>query len=283
MIDKTGVKRSFSRSAATYDAYSAVQKDIALELASLIRNLIVSCGGAGAHGPGASFPGPVLDIGCGTGGLIRLLENELPGARFYGCDMALPMLSRARDTRAGRPRALNVAAGDLESLPFKKGSFGVAVSSLAYQWAPDIARAFKEAGAVLKPGGLFILSTLGPGTLTELRESYSLAKKMSGLSARVEATAAFTDATDVRERLEAAGFEVLSIGDKKFIKSYRDMMELLTALKNVGAMGAPASEPAGLNKASIAKAAARIYMERFPCPGGIRATYDAVYAAARKR
>jgi SAM-dependent methyltransferase len=61
----------------------------------------------------------ILDIGCGTGELSRVLAEESPGD-VVGIDADLSLLSRARDR-------VPVLAGDARRLPFPDGTFDLVV------------------------------------------------------------------------------------------------------------------------------------------------------------
>jgi ubiquinone/menaquinone biosynthesis C-methylase UbiE len=94
----------------------------------------------------AGARGRTLEVGCGTG---RNLPLYPPHARVVAVDPARRNLSRAR-RRA--PGALLVQAS-AEALPFRSGSFDVAVASLVLCSVPDPARGLGEVRRVLAPGG----------------------------------------------------------------------------------------------------------------------------------
>lgn len=285
--DKDTIQRSFARAADTYDSSSALQKEVASDLARCVETLV---GGHDFIHPAFERAGlertltevrlsarteKILDVGCGTGNLAAELKKVCRGATVYASDIALPMLLRARENRA----EATLVASDCESLPFASSSFDMVTSSLAYQWAASLGAAFREAERVLRPGGLFVFSTLGPSTLNELRASYREATASSKGSPLME----FKGMDEISEDLREAGLELLSLEGMPVFKRYADLRELLRTLKNIGA-SPPLDKKRGLSTGAAIKEAGRVYAGRFPAPGGdgIIATYEVIFAAARK-
>ncbi|MGA8521816.1 MAG: ubiquinone/menaquinone biosynthesis methyltransferase [Candidatus Dormiibacterota bacterium] len=86
----------------------------------------------------------VIDLGCGTGDLCRVLGRA--GLRAVGVDMAAGMLAKAH-TAAPLVRA------DALQLPLRDASVDGAVSGFALRNVVDIAACFGEAARVIRPGG----------------------------------------------------------------------------------------------------------------------------------
>ncbi len=97
----------------------------------------------------------VLDLGCGTGMLFRLLSER---ADFVvGIDLSREMLRLAK-LKANERVALVQA--DADSLPFVDESFDAVVSMTMLQNVPDPAVTLKEIARVLRKGGLAIITSL---------------------------------------------------------------------------------------------------------------------------
>ncbi len=102
--------------------------------------------------PGA--PGPLLDAGCGTGGLMRRVAEELPTLAPVGLDF-MPDAALRAARKSGRP----VTAGDTNRLPFPDASFGAAVSiDVICHAGVDPAIALAELFRVLRPDGTLVLN-----------------------------------------------------------------------------------------------------------------------------
>jgi ubiquinone/menaquinone biosynthesis C-methylase UbiE len=102
--------------------------------------------------------GRVLDVGCGTANLLRLIADAGASASAYaGIDPAPRMLGVAR----GKARASGLRGGfagaTAEALPFADGAFDVAVSaSTLHDW-DDAGAGLAEIRRVLRPGGELML------------------------------------------------------------------------------------------------------------------------------
>lgn len=102
----------------------------------------------------AAAAAPILDAGCGTGGLLRRLAEAFPGRPLVGIDIAGAALACARaKTRAGLVR------GSVSELPFASGRFGAVVSiDVLCHRAVDPAAALAEFHRVLVPGGRLLMN-----------------------------------------------------------------------------------------------------------------------------
>lgn len=271
-FDIRAVQRSFSRAASTYDLYSGLQRSTARDVAERLLRSIAAMGTAhavSAMARCAPSPLSILDIGIGTGTVAAHVAEGLPGARVYGCDLVLPMLHRSREKL--EERAAGLVAADLSMLPFADSVFDACVSSLAYQWAPGLAPAFSEVKRVLKPGGQFHLSTLGPGTLKELKECYKGFRSMG-----------FRGEAEIEATLRGAGLEVLDGETRQVEIAYEGLTGLLKTLKYIGA-APPLECGKGLSTGRSLKEAAAAYEGRFSSEeGGVIATYEVIYISCGK-
>lgn len=102
--------------------------------------------------PGAR--GPLLDAGCGTGGMLRRFARDMGERAPVGLDY-LPDAARRAAAKSGRP----VTAGDANRLPFPDACFGAAVSiDVLCHAGVDPARALAELHRVLRPDGTLVLN-----------------------------------------------------------------------------------------------------------------------------
>ena len=87
----------------------------------------------------------VLDVGCGTGELSRVLAEE-SGARVVGAD-------RDPDLLAATPPAVDPVLADAHTLPFPDGTFDVVACQALLVNLPDPVRALREFARVARAGG----------------------------------------------------------------------------------------------------------------------------------
>ena len=104
----------------------------------------------------------VLDIGCGTGLLTRMVKQSVPDASVTGLDGDEDVLKIARDKSRGTDFQWDHALAF--DLPYPNHSFNVVVSSFVthHLTGADKVRAFKEVHRILRPDGWFHILDFGP-------------------------------------------------------------------------------------------------------------------------
>lgn len=105
-------------------------------------------------------PASVLDVGCGTGALLRTLADRLPACvALSGVDPAPAMLEVGRAALGQRSRVWLVGAV-AERLPFRDASFDLVVTTVSFDHWTDQPAGLGEAARVLRPGGRLVLVDL---------------------------------------------------------------------------------------------------------------------------
>ncbi|WP_243224734.1 class I SAM-dependent methyltransferase [Microbacterium sp. CIAB417] len=123
----------------------------------------------------------VADVGAGTGKLTRLLVKA-PDAEVVAIDPDAEMLAQLRQNVPGVP----TFTGTAESLPLPDGGVDAVVLGQAWHWV-DVARASREIGRVLRPGGVLGLiwnvrdeRTTWVRRLTEIMHGSAAEEMLSG-------------------------------------------------------------------------------------------------------
>jgi 2-polyprenyl-6-hydroxyphenyl methylase/3-demethylubiquinone-9 3-methyltransferase len=100
----------------------------------------------------------VLDVGCG-GGLISEPLARL-GGQVTGLDPAVENIEAARRHAAGQGLEIAYRAGTVEALAAEGLTFDAVVCLEVVEHVPDPAAFLKACAALVRPGGLMLLSTL---------------------------------------------------------------------------------------------------------------------------
>jgi ubiquinone/menaquinone biosynthesis C-methylase UbiE len=104
-------------------------------------------------------PRCVLDVGCGTGYLLRLLAERYPQAtELAGIDAAPSMIEAAE--QAADDQRMRFTVGVAEQLPFPDGAFDLVVSTTSFDHWADQRAGLAECARVLAPGGHLMLADL---------------------------------------------------------------------------------------------------------------------------
>lgn len=98
-------------------------------------------------------PTSILDVGCGTGRLLRATKARWPNAQLIGVDPAEGMIGVARHLAPG----ITFHVGSAEALPLPDASVEVVLSTVSFHHWGDQAAGIREVARVLRPGGRFFL------------------------------------------------------------------------------------------------------------------------------
>jgi trans-aconitate 2-methyltransferase len=148
----------------------------------------------------------VLDAGCGTGNVTRVLLERLPRGRVIAVDAAPSMVEQARELL---PDEVDVRQADLLELTLETPVDAI-LSTATFHWIADHDRLFANLRAALTPGGRLVAQCGGHGNVSEI--------KAAGLDAAAEPRFApyfggwhgdwtFATPEETERRLHAAGFQ----------------------------------------------------------------------------
>ncbi len=187
-------------------------------------------------------PKALLDLGCGTGQGLQMLQQRFPEAQLHGVDQSEQMvrLAAARFPAPGRlqrvARALGSALsvgsqsaahlpqcvqGDASAIPLPDSSVDLLWSNLAFHWFSDPVGAIAQCKRVLRSDGLLMMSSFGVDTALELRT----------LGAQLPT---FQDMHDIGDALVNAGFADPVVDMEKLTLTYRDATAVLRDVRALG-------------------------------------------------
>ena len=174
----------------------------------------------------------VLDAGCGSGRVTRLLVERLPRGHVIAVDGSPSMVERAR---AALPadRVTVLPAVDLAELKLGEPVDAV-FSNAVFHWLPDHDVLFRRLFEALRPGGVLVAQCGGEGnvaalgeTMRSIGEEEPFADYLSGWQGAWN----FSSPERAAAALEGAGFTEVdcSLEDKRVVPDApRDYMETVT-------------------------------------------------------
>ena len=102
-------------------------------------------------------PQRILDVGCGTGHLLRQLASRVPETfELAGIDAAAPMIEVARAN--ARDARLQFLIGVAEQLPYSDATFDLVVSTTSFDHWRDQQAGLIECARVMAPGAHLVLA-----------------------------------------------------------------------------------------------------------------------------
>ena len=141
------------------------------------------------YGPADQASAMILDVGCGTGGNLRVLQSH---GHAIGVDISEQAIAFCRARGIPESRAFLASA---DELPFPNSIFDLAVSFDVICNFADDAPAFGEIARVLRPGAPFIVG------LPAYQWLWSVHDIAVGHRRRY-------DAQQLRQKISMAGFEI---------------------------------------------------------------------------
>jgi trans-aconitate 2-methyltransferase len=151
----------------------------------------------------------VLDAGCGSGGVTRMLLERLPQGRVVGVDGSRAMIDQARSNLEQWGDQVKLCVGDLLELHLDE-PVDAAFSNATFHWVPDHEVLFSRLREAMKPGAPLVAQCGGEGNVVEF------AAAIEEVSALPEFAAAFRGFSTpynfagpavTEERLRASGFD----------------------------------------------------------------------------
>jgi malonyl-CoA O-methyltransferase len=207
MNQRDRIMNSFNRASHTYNSASELQDRVAQSLAQRVLEY--------------TWNQPtVLEVGCGTGGLTKLLLPRLPG-RWIITDIAPAMVNSVRNISPLTTTSFHIMDGESPDLP--EFSIDLIVSNLAAQWFENLPAALMKLSRRLSPRGRMILTMLGKGSLSEWSDAVGATGHGAGIYS-------YPTPNDLLCVLPQA-----QISTQKITMGYDDAHAFLKSLKSIGA------------------------------------------------
>jgi len=172
----------------------------------------------------------LLDIGCGTGLILRLADSD--GALVSGVDISPGLLEIAAD----RVPEADLRRADLQHLPFPDESFDAVTAVNSFQFAEDPVAAIADAARVLVPGGRL---AVGMFAEPERAQSTAIHIAMSALTPpereAEHAPYALSAPGNIESALQSAGLSIHDAGEVDCVWAYDSAEDAVRGL--IGSAG----------------------------------------------
>ena len=213
----------------------------------------------------------VLDAGCHTGQMAKILKNTSKVDTIIQCDLSEQMVRQASGLRF---------AADEEFLPVGKGMLDLLISCLSLHWVNDLPGCLIQIRQALKEDGLFLAALFGGETLKELRQALILAETevLGGASPRVSP---FADIQDSGTLLQRAGFALPVVDTDLLTVSYQSPLQLMTDLRGMGEQMSTHTRQKTFTRRDVLLRAAEIYQTNYGDTNGrVPATFEVITLTA---
>ncbi|HYP55046.1 MAG TPA: methyltransferase domain-containing protein [Solirubrobacterales bacterium] len=150
----------------------------------------------------------VLDAGCGSGRVTKLLAERLPRGRVIAVDGSESMVATARDALAPFGERVEVLHSDLLDLELETEVDAV-FSNAVFHWIFDHEELFRRLRAVLRPGGVLAAQCGGEGNVANWVAAVKRAAEREPFAEHLADRAEpwhYATAEETEARLERAGF-----------------------------------------------------------------------------
>lgn len=258
MIDKEKLKRRFSRNIESYDEYANVQKHMSKKLLSMAQ---------------IEDGMNILEIGCGTGYLTKLILSENENISITAVDIAPGMIDFCKKDE--EIESVNFILGDIETMDLNE-KYDLIISNATFQWFNQPDETLMKLKGCLKKNGMLLFSTFGQNTFCELRESYE--KVSTILEKKVSSpTPKFINREVLDEILVKDNYEYQ---EENFKEHFKNSVEFMKSVKKVGANNSSRTT-AKADRKFLSKVI-EYYDNTFVEDGSVYATYNNLYISMEK-
>ncbi len=174
----------------------------------------------------------VLDAGCGSGRVTRLLLDRLPNGRVIGVDGSESMIAEAELALSGYGERLTLIHSDLLRLDLAEPVDAV-FSNAVFHWIWDHETLFGKLHDALKPGGILAAQCGGEGNVASWVAAVKRASEPAPFSEYLADRPEpwhYASVADTSRRLEEAGFEAVRCWLEEKVVEPDDAREYIAAV-----------------------------------------------------
>lgn len=242
MIDKTLVKKRFSKSLITYEDNAIIQKSMAEKLIRLLDK--------------KHFDN-IFEIGCATG----LLTKEINKKLTYKTLTTNDIVSKAKKYIEEVSGDINFISGDIEELEINT-KYDLIISNASLQWCNDIETTINKLINSLSDNGILAISIFGDDNFKEIKNIFNIENKNYNFES-------------LKNFLTKYNAQILVEKDKLTFSS------LFEILKHIQKTGVNAIKESTLTKSQL-KTLEENYKKCFSIENSLTLTYEPVYIIVQK-
>lgn len=271
MIDKESLQKRFSRGASDYERYAIVQKKMASRVVE------------DAVKVGEKLISPdILEVGCGTGYLTRLLLEEFKTPNIVALDIAPGMIAESK--KRFQNGEVEFRCEDIETAKLEYG-YDLIVSNATFQWLNDLESTVSKLVRGLNEGGRIVFSTFGSETFCELYDSFEKANLERGLSPKSKLGQTFYSLSELKQVLEngakSAGISCsIRVDEKLEYEYFESSKKFLSSIKKIGANNS--NSELRIKSPGVIKRMMELYDEDYMERDGIRVSYHCFYGVLER-
>ncbi|HEY9287304.1 MAG TPA: methyltransferase domain-containing protein [Candidatus Dormibacteraeota bacterium] len=178
----------------------------------------------------------VIDAGCGTGRLTRLLLERVPRGKVIGVDVSPQMVEQARAyLEPDFGDRIQLLCRDLLALGLDQMA-DVVFSTATFHWIPDQDGLFRNLARALKPGGRLLAQMGGKGNLSRILvrvEAIEGAPEFRAYFEGWKRPNVYPSKEETRQRLQRAGFDQIQLEHFPEPTTFRDAVSFAEFIKTV--------------------------------------------------
>jgi malonyl-CoA O-methyltransferase len=157
-LRSSDVRRRFDRAAEEFEEFDFVHSVTRNGLLARLEPMVVEAK-------------TVVDLGCATGSACKPLAKRFRRAHIIALDLSAGMLQQVRRKQSWFTK-YSLLHASATAIPLADQSVDVVFANQLLPWIDASATMFAEVARVLRENGLFLFATLGPDSLSELRQAW---------------------------------------------------------------------------------------------------------------
>ena len=269
MINKQQVKLHFSKNASNYDEYAHVQKKMRDVLIDFMMQNIKD----------ALKITRILEIGCGTGSLTRVLTELFPSAHITAVDIAPGMIAEIEPKF--KNNSVEFICGDIEEMDLNN-TYDIIISNATFQWFNDMPITINKLYNALNSKGMLCFSTFGKSTFCELNQCFKKTKQEMSIKESVSPGQSFLSLNELSALCEYTAKSELNkntiVTQSKEIFEYEyfnNCIDFFNSIKRIGANNSNKDDRC--TSPAFIKKVMNHYNEDFSENNKVKATYHCLF------